>query len=100
MRRTLGIALPDPSVLRRNVLLSGVDLNSLIGRKFRLGGILFEGVEECSPCYWMDEAVGPGANAFLTGRGGLRCRILEDGILRCGPALLEVADSGVENAGG
>jgi MOSC domain-containing protein YiiM len=100
MRRTLGIALPDPSVLRRNVLLSGVDLNTLIGRKFRLGGLLFEGMEECRPCYWMDEAVGPGANAFLAGRGGLRCRILEDGILRCGPALLEVPDSGMENAGG
>jgi MOSC domain-containing protein YiiM len=82
------------------VLLSGVDLTTLIGRKFRLGGLLFEGMEECRPCYWMDEAVAPGANAFLAGRGGLRCRILEDGILRCGPALLEVPDYGVENAGG
>jgi hypothetical protein len=47
----------------------------------------------------MDEAIGPGANAFLAGRGGLRCRILEDGILHCGPSLLEIIDSGVENTG-
>jgi FdhD protein len=58
-----------------------------------LGGVLFEGVEECKPCYWMDAAVAPGANAFLAGRGGLRCRILEDGILSCGGAELETLDS-------
>ena len=70
-----------------------MDLNDLIGRRFRLGGVLFEGVEECKPCYWMDEAVAPGANAFLVGQGGLRCRILEDGVIACGDAELEVVDS-------
>jgi FdhD protein len=37
----------------------------------------------------MDQAVAPGANAFLAGRGGLRCRILADGVLRTGEANLE-----------
>lgn len=92
MCRTLGIAQADYSSLRRNVSVSGVDLNSLIGKTFAIDGVFFEGVEECKPCYWMDEAVAPGANAFLAGRGGLRCRILTGGILRCGPAHLEIAD--------
>lgn len=91
MCRTLGVAPPDYSSLRRNVLVSGVDLNSLIGKQFSLHGVVFEGVEECKPCYWMDEAVAPGANAFLAGRGGLRCRILAGGTLRCGPTDLETA---------
>ena len=91
MCHTLGIAPPDYSSLRRNVLVSGVDLNSLIGKTFAIDGVFFEGVEECKPCYWMDEAVAPGANAFLAGRGGLRCRILAGGALRCGPAELELA---------
>lgn len=91
MCRTLGIDQPDYSSLRRNVLVSGVDLNSLIGATFAIDGVFFEGVEECKPCYWMDEAVAPGANAFLVGRGGLRCRILTGGTLRCGPADLEIA---------
>ena len=91
MCRTLGIAQPDYSSLRRNVLVSGVDLNSLIGKTFAIDGVFFEGVEECKPCYWMDEAVASGANAFLAGRGGLRCRILNSGILRCGENVLELA---------
>ncbi len=93
MCSALGVAGIDASALRRNVLVSGIDLNGLVGRRFRLDGVLFEGVEECKPCYWMDEAVAPGANAFLAGRGGLRCRILEDGILSCGGAELEVLES-------
>jgi FdhD protein len=90
MCRALGVANLDYSVLRRNVLVSGVDLNALIGKTFFINGVLFEGVEECKPCYWMDEAVASGANAFLAGRGGLRCRILSSGTLRCGETLLEM----------
>ena len=72
----------DPALFRRNVLTSGVDLNTLIGKRFTLQGIEFEGVEECRPCYWMDEAIAPGAEAYLKGHGGLRARILNDGALR------------------
>lgn len=83
---------PDcpPSAMRRNVLIEGVDLNSLIGCDFQLQGVRFAGVEECRPCAWMDHAVGPGAEAFLRGRGGLRARILTSGILRTGEAQLIV----------
>lgn len=90
MCRTLGVPDLDYSMLRRNVLVSGVDLNFLIGKIFVIDGVVFEGVEECKPCYWMDEAVAPGANAFLAGRGGLRCRILSGGVLRCGEHVLEL----------
>jgi MOSC domain-containing protein YiiM len=73
-----------PEVLRRNVVVEGVDLAALIGRSFRLGGVAFFGTEECRPCRWMDSAVAPGAEVFLRGRGGLRAKVLEDGILRTG----------------
>jgi MOSC domain-containing protein YiiM len=86
------VGRPDcpPSAMRRNVLIEGVDLNALIGRDFELQGIRFTGIEECRPCAWMNKAVGPGAEEFLKGRGGLRARILTDGILRAGPAPLLV----------
>jgi MOSC domain-containing protein YiiM len=71
-----------PSVLRRNVIVGGIDLNSLIGQRFQLQGISFEATEECRPCHWMDKAVAPGAEEWLKGRGGLRCRVLSDGMLR------------------
>ena len=77
-----GAALPPPSVYRRNVITRGVDLNTLIGVEFEIQGVRFLGNSECSPCYWMDQAFGPGAEAALRGRGGLRAKILTDGVLR------------------
>lgn len=75
----------SPAALRRNILTSGVDLNTLVGREFTVQNIRFEGIRECSPCYWMDQAIGPGAEAFLQGRGGLRAKILTTGTLRRDP---------------
>jgi MOSC domain-containing protein YiiM len=80
--KKLGVDDKSPGAARRNVVISGADLNSLIGRKFELQGVVFEGICECSPCYWMDSAIGPGAEQVLRGRGGLRARILTDGTLR------------------
>lgn len=74
-----------PSVLRRNVITHGVDLNGLMGREFEVQGIRFLGTAECKPCYWMDQAFGPGADDFLKGRGGLRARILTSGVLQRSP---------------
>lgn len=78
----LGVWDKPPSVYRRNVITRGVDLNELIGREFEVQGVRFAGVAECSPCYWMDRAFAPGAEAALQGRGGLRARVLTDGVLR------------------
>ena len=77
-------AVPNasPGVLRRNVIVAGIDLNSLIGETFDVQGVTFHGTGECKPCYWMDQAFAPGAEEFLRGRGGLRARILTDGQLR------------------
>jgi len=72
----------SPTSVRRNVMTRGVDLNELIGQDFEIQGVRFHGTQECRPCYWMDKAVAPGAEEFLKGRGGLRARILTDGVLR------------------
>ena len=78
----LGVSGKDPGLTRRNVITSGVDLNALIGEEFTLQGVRFYGVEECRPCYWMDQAIGAGAEAALRNRGGLRAKILTSGQLR------------------
>ena len=80
----------EPGFFRRNILVEGLDLNALVGKRFRIGEVEFGGSEECSPCYWMDQAIGPGAHRALVGRGGLRCRILRSGALACGEHTLEV----------
>lgn len=79
-----GSTPPAPTVFRRNVIVRGVDLNQLIGREFSVQGVRFLGVAECSPCHWMDQAFAPGTEAALKGRGGLRAKILSDGVLRAG----------------
>lgn len=74
---------PHPAhAYRRNVLTRGVELGGLIGKEFTAQGIVFQGVDECRPCAWMDRAVKPGTEAWLRGRGGLRARVLSGGWLQ------------------
>ena len=71
-----------PWVFRRNVITHGASLNPLIGLEFEIQGVRFLGVEESKPCHWMNDAFGAGAEEAMRGRGGLRARILSDGVLR------------------
>ena len=82
MQEFFGLPLTPASAYRRNVLTRETDLNALIDREFEVQGVRFRGGCECKPCYWMDEAITPGAEAWLKGRGGLRAQILSDGWLR------------------
>jgi MOSC domain-containing protein YiiM len=77
--------------LRRNVIVSGTDLNDLIGEEFSIQGVRLRGTAHCKPCYWMNQAVAPGAEEFLQGNGGLRAKILSDGVIRVGDARLVLA---------
>jgi MOSC domain-containing protein YiiM len=72
----------SPAVFRRNVITEGLDLNALVGQEFSLQGVRFLGTAECSPCHWMDRAFATGAEKALEGDGGLRAKILTDGVLR------------------
>ena len=85
LQRTCG-SPATTAATRRNVITRGLDLTTLIDRKFCLQGVWFHGAGECKPCYWMNEAIAPGSENWLRGRGGLRARILTDGILRPGAA--------------
>lgn len=78
-----------PSVFRRNVITRGVRLPTLIGVEFAVQGVRFLGTGESAPCEWMDRAFAAGAEARLKGCGGLRAKILSDGVLRVDAARLE-----------
>jgi MOSC domain-containing protein YiiM len=88
LRAKLGIENKSPAVLRRNVITRGIDLAELFDVEFEVQGVRFRGMGECKPCYWMDHAVGPGAEALLKGRGGLRAKILSDGKLAVDAAVV------------
>ena len=82
MQRELNLPKAQPELTRRNVVVSGVDLNTLIGQEFEVQQVRFAGVAECRPCAWMNRAFGDArAENWLKGRGGLRARVLSDGVL-------------------
>jgi MOSC domain-containing protein YiiM len=78
-----GIALA-PIECRRNVVTRGIRLPELIGKRFRVGELLCEGVRICEPCVYLEELTGKPVNEPLVHRGGLRVDILEGGTLRLG----------------
>jgi MOSC domain len=94
MSENFGLTTKSPGVLRRNVIVSGVDLMELIGADFELQGVQFRGTAHCAPCHWMDNAFAPGAKEFLADRGGLRARILSDGQISVGDAQLKIMQPG------
>lgn len=83
LKEELGLPGVRPELTRRNVFSRGVDLNTLIGAEFEVQGVRFGGSEECRPCYWMNESFGDErVEGWLQGRGGLRARILTDGVIK------------------
>ena len=84
----------SPTLMRRNIVVEGIPLNQLLGQEFSMvdsagAAVRFRGASHCAPCAWMDAALGAGAWQLLKGRGGLRARILTDGVLGCGPVQLQ-----------
>ena len=79
-----GRLLVTPDLLRRNLAVSGIDLQSLKGRRFSIGEVLLEGTDDCPPCIRMEENLGPGGRKAMTGRGGITARVIEGGRIRTG----------------
>ena len=90
-RKKFGVPALSPAAFRRNVVVEGLDLASMLERRFTLGGVEFEGTGEARPCHWMNSVVAPGAEDWLMGRGGLRAKVLTDGELSVGPVALWLA---------
>ena len=70
--------------LRRNIITHGVNLNALVGQRFRLGAIEFEGIELCEPCSTLARRVTPLVLPHMVHRAGLRAAVLSSGELQVG----------------
>ena len=82
----------DYADFRRNVLTSGIDLRELIGRQFKLGSALCQGIEDCDPCVFLAATVHRSVLPELKEKAGLRAIILEDGDLKIGDTITLISD--------
>jgi MOSC domain-containing protein YiiM len=88
--RRLGHPVPD-GASRRQVVVRGVRLRELIGRRVRLGAVRVFVETPCDPCSRMEMTICAGAQAALEGRGGVRCHVLVGGELCIGDPIIEEA---------
>lgn len=83
-----GVDSIDPALLRRNLMVAGINLNALRHQRFQIGEALFEATALCHPCSRMETALGKGGVAAMIGHGGLCARILSTGTIRVGDQLV------------
>jgi MOSC domain-containing protein YiiM len=72
---------------RRQVVVRGVRLNDLVGKRFRVGEVECVGVELCEPCLHLQSMTRPGIIDDLLHRGGLNADILVGGTIAIGDAV-------------
>lgn len=83
-----GIPL-TPAETRRNVLVRGIDVNALVGKRFRVGEAECVGVELCEPCSTLQGMTRPGVLKGMVHRAGLNADIVSDGEIAVGDHVAE-----------
>jgi MOSC domain-containing protein YiiM len=69
---------------RRNVMTRGIDVNALVGKRFRIGDVECLGVELCEPCAHLESMTKPGVIKGLVHQAGLNADVLNDGDIAVG----------------
>jgi MOSC domain-containing protein YiiM len=83
-------------VLRRNLVVSGINLSALKGRQVRIGGAILEIRVICAPCSRMEEALGEGGYSAVRGHGGWCAQVIEPGPIRVGDLVAPITGASAE----
>jgi MOSC domain-containing protein YiiM len=76
-----------PGLVRRNLVVSGINLLALKGKRFRVGDALLEFSGPCEPCSRMERNLGPGGFNAMRGHGGITAKVIEGGTIRIGESV-------------
>lgn len=83
----LGKSTIDPALIRRNIVVEGINLNALKDKQFTIGEAVLEMTGFCFPCSRMEENLGKGGFNAMRGHGGITCRVIEEGKIKIGDEL-------------
>ena len=83
----LGMENIDPNLIRRNIVVEGINLNALKDKQFTLGEAVLKMTGFCFPCSRMEENLGKGGFNAMRGHGGITCRVVGEGKIRIGDEL-------------
>jgi len=78
----MGLAELDPRLIRRNVVVAGINLLALKDRQFWVGEVLLEYTGLCHPCSRMEENLGAGGYNAMRGHGGITARVVQGGTIK------------------
>lgn len=78
----------SPADLRRNIVISSMNLLGLRNCQFKIGDAILEGTGLCAPCSRMEEIFGEGGYSAVRGHGGITAKILQPGNIHIGDKLL------------
>ena len=68
-------------MLRRNLVVEGINLLALKKQKFRIGGAVFLTTGLCHPCSRMEKVLGYGGYNAMRGHGGITAQVIIDGMI-------------------
>lgn len=77
----------SPKLVRRNLVVRGVNLVALKGKRFIVGNAVLEYSGECHPCSRMEENLGLGGYNAMRGHGGITAKIISGGTIAVGDAV-------------
>ncbi|WKN31597.1 MOSC domain-containing protein [Porifericola rhodea] len=83
----LGKEVLDPGLLRRNIMVSGINLLALKDQQFQVGEAVLEMTGLCHPCSRMEQNLGEGGYNAMRGHGGITARILKSGKIKQGDTI-------------
>ena len=77
----LGLKSVEPGMLRRNIVVSQLNLLACRHRDIRIGSAVLRVEGPCPPCSRMEETLGPGGYSAVRGHGGVYASVVQPGVL-------------------
>lgn len=87
----LGMEAVPPALVRRNIVVEGINLAALKDRRFRIGDAVFEYAGACHPCSRMEDNLGIGGYNAMRTHGGILARVIQRGLIRVGDAVTPIS---------